>query len=140
MKKCEECGNELPPARNKKARFCNTSCRSAKYKRESKITGDSPMLQNKGSTGAISELLACAELLKRGYSVFRSVSPACSCDIVAFGNSGKLIRVEVKTAYKFKSGCIQCHVPKSQIGKHDVLAQVFLATGQIVFIPPIESF
>jgi hypothetical protein len=48
------------------------------------------------TVGAISELAVCADLLSKGYDVFRSVSPAAPCDLIA-QKEGKLIRVEVKT-------------------------------------------
>jgi hypothetical protein len=46
--------------------------------------------------GAISELAVCADLLSKGYDVFRSVSPGAQCDLIA-QKDGNLIRVEVKT-------------------------------------------
>ncbi len=58
-----------------------------------------------GSIGSIGELLVAADLLKRGYEVFRSVSPSTSCDL-AILKSGKLIRVEVRTGYRLKNGKI----------------------------------
>src|SRR5581483_12433385 len=51
---------------------------------------------NSGETGAVSELLACADLLRRGYAAFRAVSPACRCDLVAM-KDGQCWRVEVRT-------------------------------------------
>ena len=48
------------------------------------------------TVGAISELAVCSDLLSKGYDVFRSVSPAAPCDLIAH-KEGKLIRVEVKT-------------------------------------------
>lgn len=89
---------------------------------------------NKASTGAISEMVVCADLLKMGFSVFRSISAACDCDIIAM-KDGRIIRVEVKTAYKLPSGSILCPKKKSQAGKHDVLAMVFLRENSITYKP-----
>jgi len=36
-----------------------------------------------------------AYLLRQGYEVFRSVSPHCSCDLLAY-KAGKTVRVEVR--------------------------------------------
>ena len=48
------------------------------------------------SQGAASELTVSADLLRRGASVYRSLSPAAAFDLVAaFGD--RLIRVEVKS-------------------------------------------
>ena len=51
-----------------------------------------------GQIGALGELAVCADLLSRGYEVFRAVSPSCSVDVIAQKN-GKISRVEVKTGY-----------------------------------------
>lgn len=42
-------------------------------------------------------MLACVDLLRRGYGVFRAISPQCACDVVAM-HEGRLWRVEVRTA------------------------------------------
>lgn len=41
-------------------------------------------------------MMVCSDLMFRGYSVFRSMSPTCKCDLIAMKDS-RLIRVEVKT-------------------------------------------
>lgn len=46
--------------------------------------------------GAGLEMLVCADLLRRGFDVYRSVSPNAECDIIA--RSGKkIVTVEVKS-------------------------------------------
>lgn len=50
-----------------------------------------------GTTGALNELLVCTDLLERGYHVFRSVSPSCPCDLVAYRPGQIPRRIEVKT-------------------------------------------
>lgn len=52
-----------------------------------------------GTVGAISEMMVAADLMRKGYSVFRALSQSCFCDLVAFKN-GKTLNVEVKTGYK----------------------------------------
>lgn len=47
------------------------------------------------SKGTMFELLVAADLLKRGFEVFKSVSHAASCDLIAH-KDGYLIRIEVK--------------------------------------------
>lgn len=42
------------------------------------------------------------DLLFRGYEVFRSVSPSCSCDL-AILKDGRLLKVEVRTG-KYSTG------------------------------------
>jgi hypothetical protein len=54
-----------------------------------------------GRVGAIAELIVAVDLAKKGYEVFRSLSPACSSDLVAIKNKTK-ITIEVRTG-KYKS-------------------------------------
>jgi len=56
-----------------------------------------------GTIGAIGELMVSADLLMKGYEVFRSVSATCSCDLAILKN-GKFLRIEVRSGYKIKSG------------------------------------
>jgi serine/threonine protein kinase len=51
-----------------------------------------------GAAGAISKLLIAADLLKRGYAVFRALSPSCPCDLAILHN-GQLLAVEGRTGY-----------------------------------------
>jgi predicted AAA+ superfamily ATPase len=53
------------------------------------------------NAGAFCELVIAADLLRRGYEVFRSVSAHSSCDLVCIKNRESL-RVEVKTAHQIK--------------------------------------
>ncbi len=46
----------------------------------------------------MSELLVSVDLMKKGYSVFRSISPACFCDLIAI-KEGEIMKVEVRTGY-----------------------------------------
>jgi hypothetical protein len=50
-----------------------------------------------GTVGAISEILAAADLMKRGYDVFRALSPSCSCDLIAIAAGQPPLRIEVRT-------------------------------------------
>ena len=56
-----------------------------------------PNAVSRVTRGAISELRAGVYLLERGYHVFRSESPSCPVDIVAFRPGETPIKVEVKS-------------------------------------------
>jgi Holliday junction resolvase-like predicted endonuclease len=87
--------------------------------------------------GAVSELIACADLLRHGYEVFRSVSPTASCDLMALKN-GQAKRVEVKTAYRTKNGEVTCGDRKKlDKSRFDVLALV--VDGVPVYEPPLDE-
>lgn len=85
-KKKFEFGGNSP--RGKLAIYCSHECK----KREQDTIDGIP----KGTVGAISELIVCSDLMKKGYTVFRAVSQCSFCDIVAIKDS-KVIKVEVKT-------------------------------------------
>lgn len=136
---CEQCNLPLPPHKNKKARFCNKRCQIKNYtfrnpNHVAKVPGS-----NSASTGTVSELLVCADLLRKGLSVFRSISPACSCDLVVLKGL-ELIRVEVKTGFRSASGKHYHNKNPKQVGKHDVLAMVFLKDNSIIYEPKIDGF
>jgi len=95
-------------------------------------------------SGAIAELEVCAKLLRKGFEVYRSVSPASSCDLIAFNKKkNELFRVEVRTGKIRKDGEIT--YPTSNCDKYDIMA-VFIKKSEfnskvknkIVFIPELR--
>lgn len=85
-----------------------------------------PKAQNKG---AIGELIVSADLMARGFLVFRAVSPYAPCDLVA-SVAGDLFRVEVKVADKNESGKFTRNL-RLRDGVFDLLAVVSPKTWQI---------
>lgn len=53
-------------------------------------------ISSRSTKGSIGELIACAELMRRGFHVFRCESPNAPFDLVAY-RDGQCQRVEVKT-------------------------------------------
>lgn len=91
-----------------------------------------------GSSGALSELLVCADLIQREYQVFRSVSPNADFDIVAFKDN-QLIKIEVRTTRMLQSG-INFPIKESDIGKFDLLALVLRdKNNEIVYFSHDEA-
>ena len=85
-----------------------------------------------GTVGAIQEYRVGVELLIKGYEVFRPLSPSCSCDLLAM-KDGKIIKLEVRTAYQNKVGKIVC-------SKKNIRAE-YLALAlpkHIVYEPTLE--
>lgn len=91
-----------------------------------------------GTTGAIAELIVCADLLKRGFEVFRSVSPSCSCDL-AIMKDKKLVRVEVTTGYVTAGGKITHPKQPQHFHKFDLLAVYVTALGTVNYVPPLDD-
>lgn len=75
-------------------KLCSKDCRKKFYGR----IGDENGLSC-GTVGALSEILVSADLLKKGYAVFRSLSPACFCDLIAI-KGDEMKKIEVRTGYK----------------------------------------
>jgi predicted nucleic acid-binding Zn ribbon protein len=76
-----------------------------------------------GQVGAIAELLVSADLLAQGYEVFRAVSPAASCDLIAL-RGDQILRVEVRTRGRKVDGSISHSRPPSDAGRQDLYAYV----------------
>lgn len=89
--KCIICKKDID-TKNKTTKFCSDNCRNIHHGR----TGTKIM--STASVGSVSEMMACCELLKKGYSVFRSVSASAFCDIVAVKREETLL-IEVRTGY-----------------------------------------
>ncbi len=86
-----------------------------------------------GSVGAIAELIVSVDLMKRGYEVFRALSQACSCDLLALKH-GVAIRVEVRSASYNKNGTIG--FARSNI-RGEQIAAVTHSDGVIHYIPEL---
>lgn len=80
------------------------------------------------TVGAVCELQVCADLLKAGFDVFRSVSPHAKCDLIAL-YGGKVFRVEVRAARK---GICSTH------GDYECLAAVN-PDGEITYKPTLDN-
>lgn len=138
---CGYCGKVIPmrSALKVQRRWCSKACQNAaareKYRQDNPIRG-----RNRSATGAMSELYVCADLLGRGYDVFRAVAPSCSCDLAVL-IEGVLCRIEVKTAYKGASA-LTFNIDAKQIGKHDILALVHYGqdTPHIEYHPEIRDW
>lgn len=116
--------------------YCSYKCRLEHNKRQRHELNPYLKVCTTGQTGAMSEMLVCVDLLKRGFDVFRAVAQSCSCDIVALRN-GRMFRVEVKTAYRRKTGTVGVSLRPDQKEKFDILAMVWLDNNEIVYEPSL---
>lgn len=92
------CEEELSEAKQRRhAKYCSGRCASQHYNRRAGIVKPGVHSLASGTRGAISELIVVCDLLGRGFHVFRSVSPACPCDLVAYVSEGNPLRIEVTT-------------------------------------------
>ncbi len=103
--------------------YCSVECRESYGKHQ-------PFDISSGSIGAVGELVVAADLLRKGYEVFRSVSPSCSADIVIH-RDGKSRRVEVRTGFIQTSGKIVAN----RVHRADILAIVLV--DRVVYEPEL---
>lgn len=98
-----------------------------------------PHLLNHLNVGAISELSVCADLMKHGYIVFRSVAPHAACDILCFHQTGTapIYRVEVRSARRL-GGALRYAVPQDE-KRYDILA-LCLPSGEVVYKPELPLY
>lgn len=72
--------------------------------------------------------MASVDLLEKGFEVFRSLSPNCSCDLI-IQKDNKLQRVEVRTGFVYKE-----KIAVSRKIRADILA-IVLPKGKIIYEP-----
>lgn len=90
-----------------------------------------------GAIGAACELLVSADLLRRGWDVYRAVASNCDSDLIIL-KGRTCARIEVKSAVIDKRGRVR-HKPLDK-NKHEILALVFLRDFRIEYTPEPESF
>lgn len=119
---CVICGKPIDPKRKRYpwVKTCSKTCGRITTKKSSVSYGPNV---GTGAVGAIHELVVSADLMKRGFNVFRALSPSCPCDL-AILRDGKLIRVEVTTGYVGLPPANKLSYPKRKEGCYDLLAVV----------------
>lgn len=96
-KRCRVCGQPVT-SRQPAAKYCdNPVCRRRAY--YTPINRKVPS----GTVASVSELRVGADLLQKGYEVFRSLSPHSTCGLMIF-KQGKSFRVEVRTGRENPQG------------------------------------
>ena len=118
MKICRICPNPVE-SRQPNASFCSVECRKNNEIKTWGRSSDKSIAS--GTVGAISEMMVGAFFMKKGYSTFRALSPACLCDLIIF-KDGIFNRVEVRTGYKALNGKISFPNPERDKGKQDIFA------------------
>lgn len=121
--KCTICGTVFESSDGRPRKYCE-NCKEDAHR----IKIKHPEMST-GTKGALTELMVCADLLIKGYEVFRSVSPTCSCDLIAC-KPGDLIRIEVRTANRSKAG----ELLFSKKIRAEVFAIVVLAEDKIIYL------
>ena len=131
-KACKKCEKVFSPgAFNQK--FCSSPCRNGFY---DGLKGRGIETICPTTVGAVAELTVAIDLLRAGWAVFRALSPACFCDLVAI-KDGITRKIEVRTGYRNGNGDVR-H-PLGLRGDASEYAIFIRVTGEIVYIPvPME--
>lgn len=135
---CGFCEKPILVPNLKGRKFCSSRCRQQNATAERKKQNPHIGSVSRNHLGAASEMVVAADLLRRGYPVFRSMTHQSPFDLVVMVGS-KLYRVEVKTGYKDRNGRIYSgHTfEKALVGRFDVLAEVVGA--EVAYKPRLES-
>ena len=133
--KCLRCGKDFEPLSVKQV-FCSENCRELYWhnrRKSAKWIKDNHL--SAGTVGAIAELMVSVALMRKGFEVFRALSPSCSCDLLAT-KEGKAYKVEVRTGYYLAAKVSYSH---GNIRSPNVAAVTHI-DGVVHFFPDVESF
>jgi hypothetical protein len=118
--------------------YCSNRCRSDDYSGKRTLPNFKTKI-SPGSMGALSELVVCSDLLRMGYSVFRSVSQCAPFDVIAYKND-IMKRIEIRTGYKLKNGKLMFSGHNGiPYNKFDLYAVYDKADNSIAYIPELED-
>lgn len=133
----KRCGKHLPSDRFRRhAKYCTKVCARIANHEAWRSLNPYPSLPT-GTTGTISELLVAVDLLRKGYAVFRAITPNCPSDLAVL-KDGKLLCLEVRTGYRNQDGSVKCTGQDDHRG--DVLAIVIGPMWEkhsVHYIPPL---
>lgn len=128
----ELCNRTFEP-RSVRSRFCSVKCQNRASKHWVPKKGNSS-----GTIGAISELVAAIDLGRKGYEVFRAISPAASCDLIALKNTFTY-RIEVRTGSKLINSSHSCYRHRIGYDRQDFLA-IVLPNDTVIYEPPLPDY
>lgn len=135
---CLNCKSPLGSPVHGMTKFCSIRCRLDYHPQKASL---GPSVQktrriNSGVAGAIGELLVSADLLTKGFEVYRAVSQSASCDPLAL-KQGETYRVEVRTKRKDLKGGLSCTGRMS--ASIDILAMVVHDSHPEIYYWPTSS-
>lgn len=132
---CRRCSAPIPPERHRGrgAVFCSRECARLEGTESYRAVNPHVGTLCSGSIGALGELVVAIDLLKRGFEVFRAISPASTCDLAVL-RDGKLLRIEVRTGHRTATGTLMFR--RSGTDQRDHYAVVIHADGPAIHYEP----
>lgn len=135
MRTCVSCGAEMLISTSNRSheakKYCSKACHSTYLRGGEKILGN----LSAGTVGALGELVVSADLMRRGYEVYRALSPASSCDVLAL-KDGQMFSIEVRTGWKSLGGRLTTN--KVNL-KAQYLAIVIHREGEVIYQPDLPK-
>ena len=131
---CKTCG-KIITGRNKGAEYCNKTCHKVRVSELCRLKNGEKNPFPPSVCGTVSELTVSTDLLKKGFHVFRSISPYGPCDIVVLKGK-KLFLIEVTTGSRNNAGKLMYPAHKKYAHIFDIIAVVENA-GKITYIPEL---
>lgn len=134
---CQHCGGEIETGSSRRRKWCSQECANAGWKQRHGVK--STARENgipTNTVGAMAEILVWYDLLSRGWEVFRAISAAARCDVMAFKGQHR-IRIEVRTGYMSQSGKLVFPKPRRDIGQSDHYAVVEHEPRRVTYLPPL---
>lgn len=114
-----------------KKKYCSNDC--LKLDTGTQTFFNETKVLNSSKLGAISEVYVAFDLMKKGYDVYRALSPSSDSDLVAI-KKDVVLTVEVKTGkYNSTGGFNYC---KKNI-KSSITAVVLYRDSKIIYIPDL---
>jgi len=113
---CSNCSKAFNASR-RNSKFCSLRCQRVVHIKKLQVSPRRYPGIASSTIGAIGEMLVAADLLSKGFEVFRAVSSACSSDLMISKN-GKVISVEVRTGRTYIHGIL----PSRSDHRADILA------------------
>ena len=139
---CHVCGSEIDASRLARgAKYCSLECRRAAYAEKYRTANDPVGAEPESflapnQRAALSELLVAADLIRRGYHVFRALSSGPPCNLMVLVGE-RVYRIYVKAGLRTPTGRLM--FPNVDRAKFDVLA-VVERNGAIHYVPALDEF
>jgi hypothetical protein len=120
--KCQDCNRFFYNTKDTKRKYCYECLTKHDNDNVDRLTSKKYGINSATKIGALSELVASIDLIRKGYDVFRALSASCPCDLIII-KDGLLKRVEVRTA-SMRRGQLSYSDGDIEEGKSDILALV----------------
>lgn len=127
---CPVCSKQFKTCSSNK-KLCSKVCKREFYKT---VYGNFGSPLTSATIGSIAELAVSVDLLKKGFAVFKALSPSCYCDVIAVKKDMEL-KLEVRTGYRLLNGDLTfpMKLSKYDLGNISGFAVMEKHTGNISY-------